>query len=95
MSLLRELARAAMKVGAWRFIRAVSQGEIVEGEKWVLGKRRKTVEDARRQGVDVGDVEEGEPGLDETLARCWLVVHAVAVGWGQRDLVEELNALFT
>ena len=36
-----------------------------------------------------------ETGLNETLARCWLIVYAVATGWGQRDLLEELRNLFS
>lgn len=38
------------------------------------------------------DIEEN--GIDETLARCWLIVHSVAAGWGQRDLLEDLEDMF-
>ncbi|WVQ94460.1 hypothetical protein IAU59_001539 [Kwoniella sp. CBS 9459] len=36
-----------------------------------------------------------QENVDDTLAKCWLIVHSVATGWGQRDLLEELETLFT
>lgn len=96
VSTLRDLARAAMKVGAWRWIRAVTDGEITEDSPWVFGHRWKVDRDARPSGSGVGELDgDEEMGVDETLGRCWMVVHAVAVGWGQRDLVDELHKLFT
>jgi hypothetical protein len=29
------------------------------------------------------------------LSRCWICVYAVAEGWGQRDLLDDLERLFT
>lgn len=85
-----------MKVGAWRFIRAVTEGEISEDDQWVLGKRWMIARNARPSNSGIGELDgDRETGVDETLARCWMVVHAVASGWGQRDLVTELDNLFT
>ncbi len=85
-----------MKVGAWRWIRAVTEGEISAEDGWTLGGRWKAARDPRPFGSGVEELEgDVETGVDETLARCWMVVHAVAVGWGQRDLVDELTTLFT
>ena len=85
-----------MKVGAWRWLRAVQEGEITEGDIWTFGERWKSARNARTDGSVTGDlVQDDETGVDEMLARCWIVVHAVAAGWGQRDLVEELHTLFT
>ena len=33
--------------------------------------------------------------VDETLARCWMIVYAIAAGWGQKDLVEDIVQMFT
>jgi len=55
---------------------------------WVLGARWKA---ARHAGIEVA---QSETGVDETLARCWMIVWAVAAGWGQWDLVDELSTLF-
>ena len=96
ISTLRELARAAMKVGGWRWIRAVTNGEISEDDDWVFGGRWKIARDGRPSSGGPRELAgDDETGVDETLARCWMVVHAVAVGWGQRDLVAELYDLFT
>ncbi|WVQ78686.1 hypothetical protein IAT38_000773 [Cryptococcus sp. DSM 104549] len=88
ISTLRELARSAMKVAGWRWVRGVVSRDVTED--WVLGGK----------GWDklVRDKEEQEGGpeeaVDETLARCWVIVHAVAAGWGQRDLLDDLENLF-
>jgi hypothetical protein len=178
VSVLRELARAAMRAGGWRWIVAVQSGEVVsvqgdgEGDRdrdregggaavggaqkretgWALGKQwsdelktriqrdrgfsagstlngisvgasssaaapgqatRTTFANTRadvlsdiggRRRVfgprsvpvpgEAGEVDIEENGIDETLARCWLIVHSVAAGWGQRDLLEDLEDMF-
>jgi hypothetical protein len=85
-----------MKVGAWQWIRAVTLGEITQDDGWTFGERWKAARNARPSASGIGELaEDDETGVDETLARCWIVVHAVAAGWGQRDLVQELHTFFT
>lgn len=94
---LRELGRTAMKVGGWRWVRGVGDGE-VGGEGWVMGEGRGGGRGQRAGAGDAGDrgnVRDTGDGLDETLARCWIVVYAIAGGWGQWDLIEELRTLFS
>jgi hypothetical protein len=122
VSVLRELARVVMRVGAWRWVEAVMAGEVglpaggeggSEGRDatpWVLGARWKYARDSREAaGVTQEEMaipyslqkgpnareEYDETGVDETLARCWLVVHAISAGWGQRDLVMDLEEMFS
>ncbi|WVQ73685.1 hypothetical protein IAR50_003265 [Cryptococcus sp. DSM 104548] len=85
-STLRDLARSAMRVAGWRWVRAVVARDV--GESWKLG--------AGGWGLltEVGEKDE-EESVDEMLARCWTVVHAVAAGWAQRDLLDDLETLFT
>jgi hypothetical protein len=33
--------------------------------------------------------------VDETLARCWMIVYAIAAGWAQWDLVADLENMFS
>jgi hypothetical protein len=68
-----------MRVGAWRWVQAVTNGEVSEGDGWVLG---------RLKGGK-------ESGVDEVLGRCWVVIYSIAEGWGQRDLIDDLERLFT
>jgi hypothetical protein len=119
ISHLRELARAAMRVGAWRWIKAVTDGEIADaeadtatsastsegaqsrhlvldsrtGKEWSLGAHRKATQHATHASSPGLLVD--NTNLDETLARCWTIVWAVAAGWAQWDLVDELHGLFT
>lgn len=81
---LRQFARDIMRVGGWRYIKAVQDGEVQTG--WELGR-------AWRNGL-AGSAGADESSVDETLARCWMTVHAIAVGWGQHDLLEALDNLF-
>ena len=37
---------------------------------------------------------QGEAGLEETLGRCWILIHAVVAGWAQRDLLDDLEHMF-
>lgn len=73
---------------------------------WVLGARWKYGRDSREANGEIGRDGKGEigpnereeydeTGVDETLARCWLVVHAVSAGWGQKDLVMDLENMFS
>ena len=62
---------------------------------WSLGGRWKVVRDALPTGSAIDTNPLDEARVDETLARCWMVVYAIAAGWGQRDLVDELHTLFT
>jgi hypothetical protein len=82
MSSIRDLARCAMKVAAWRWIQAVTDREVDASEK------------ASWEYRGEGERDKGENGLEETLGRCWVVVHAVVSGWGQRDLLEDLDNMF-
>lgn len=83
MSSLRELARTAMKVAAWRWIRAVTDKEVSAepGAEW-------------KYGQTPSSEAQGEAGLEATLGRCWIVVHAVVAGWAQRDLLDDLECMF-
>ena len=103
VSALRDLARAVMRVAGWRWITAVTGGEVTErsggdgegGESgWSLGERWKVARDALPTGSRIDADPLDEARVDETLARCWMVVYAIAAGWGQRDLVDELHTLF-
>lgn len=171
VSVLRELARAAMRAGGWRWIVAVQSGEVVsvqgdgDGDRdrdrnregpgggaavgggaqrgetgWALGKQWSNELRTRirlDRGVSAGSTQNSisirpsssgadvlsdlggrapgfgsvpipvpapasvpgendieENSIDETLARCWLIVHSVAAGWGQRDLLEDLEDMF-
>ncbi|WVW79777.1 hypothetical protein I302_101747 [Kwoniella bestiolae CBS 10118] len=91
ISTLRDLARASMKVAGHRYILGVVGKQI--GEGWKLGDelKAKHVEDGD-QGLSSGKEDNS---VDQILARCWLIVHAVASGWGQKDLLYELDNLFT
>ncbi|KAK8861349.1 hypothetical protein IAR55_002168 [Kwoniella newhampshirensis] len=134
ISTLRELARAAMHVAGWRWIRGVVLKDV--GDGWRLGgrgwlktnKRRRNMtpipipipipnDDVERIMLDVEqeltteqDVKESravpsklesdlsledEDTVDETLARCWIIVNSVAIGWGQKDLLDEMEKLFS
>lgn len=109
ISTLRELARVAMRVGAWRWIKGVTDGEVVEGDPagdgdgkgeggWYFGRRWKGKSDSTSTGKGTGNGTGAEvkveTGVDETLARCWIVVYAVAGGWAQRDLLDDLENMF-
>lgn len=111
ISPLRELAKALMRVGGWRFIAAVTKGEIPlsthdeDGDSgstaWQMGHKwkmaREKASEQRMRGLEAPDpaFDQDETGLDETLARCWLIIHAVAGGWGQTDLLDDLEELYT
>jgi len=86
---LREFARVVMRVGGWRWIKAVQDGEIEQS--WEIG----TTTSPSAENV-VGDVSGagGEQSADATLSRCWLTVSAIAAGWAQHDLTEALETLF-
>jgi hypothetical protein len=71
-----------MKVAAWRWIQAVTDKEVDVNEKASWNYKAE------------GERDKAENGLEETLGRCWMVVHAVAAGWGQRDLLEDLENMF-
>lgn len=86
------------------------EGEKEGRGTWMLGARWKYARDVReangiaeeemsRSAIDqippVKREEYDETGVDETLARCWLIVHAVSAGWGQKDLVMDLEEMFT
>lgn len=93
-SALRELARTAMKVGGWRWVKAVGEGEV--GAGWTLGVDPGN--GVREGGDGKASVQKpgaGNDGTEQTLARCWIIVYAVAGGWGQWDLVDELRTLFS
>jgi hypothetical protein len=102
-----------MRAGGWRWIVAVTEGEVAptdstaDGQEngisdgsgnggWVLGQRWKDARDVPPGSSDMpaGGAGYDETGVDETLARCWLVVHSVAAGWGQRDLLDDLENMF-
>jgi len=87
---LREFARVIMRVGGWRWIKAVQDGEIEQS--WEIGTTSST------SAVDVlggvGNAGGAENSVDATLARCWLTVSAIAAGWAQHDLLEALETLF-
>ncbi|WVF66849.1 hypothetical protein IAT40_001591 [Kwoniella sp. CBS 6097] len=128
ISILRDLARASMKVAGYRWVTAVVARDVSEG--WVLGGNWKAARDSPGPAgdkssligpqipvsVSVEDTQAGAGGsdgatsrgtqeavekkqrqesVDDTLAKCWLIVHSIATGWGQRDLLEELETLFT
>ncbi|AFR99054.2 hypothetical protein C343_07039 [Cryptococcus neoformans C23] len=87
ISTLRDLARAAMRVAGWRWIRGVVVRDVNEG--WKLGGQgwRLVTASTENEGGE-------EENVDEMLARCWVVVHAVVAGWAQRDLLDDLENLF-
>lgn len=85
-----------------------AEGE--ESVPWVLGARWKYGRDSRevtgiaekemaipaKEQIPSREREEyDETGVDETLGRCWLIVHAIAAGWGQKDLVMDLEEMFS
>lgn len=87
ISTLRDLARAAMRVAGWRWIRGVVTRDVSEG--WKLGGQGWRLVTASAEN------ERGEEeSVDEMLARCWVVVHAIVAGWAQRDLLDDLENLF-
>jgi hypothetical protein len=85
---LRQFARDIMRVGGWRYIKAVQDGEVQTG--WELGRAWRDTDGSDPASTQRAD----ESSVDETLARCWMTVHAIAVGWGQHDLLEALDNLF-
>lgn len=92
---LREFARVIIRVGGWRYLRALQDGEI--DTNWVLGQtwspsHRQSQSDTIHGGV--GAMVVGEQGVDEALARCWMAVMAIVAGWAQHDLLESLENLF-
>ena len=123
-SALRDLARVIMRVGAWRWVKAVTTGEVglpavadSEGDAsgateqpvpWVFGARWKYHRDivpsqerkieaalpGRSQVPPRGRSSFEEADVDETLARCWMLVYAIAAGWAQWDLVADLENMF-
>ena len=109
-SSIRELARAAMKVAAWRWIRAVTDKEVKTDHVGGIpsdsegGGRDPEGGAGDREGDggggvgwkfgDTKNLGQGEAGLEETLGRCWVLVHAVVAGWAQRDLLEDLEHMF-
>lgn len=131
-STLRELARVVMRVGAWRWVKAVMAGEvglpvshdplaaaddlamsgtssIDQPAPWVFGARWKYHRDivppqerkieaalpGREQVPPRGRESFEEANVDETLARCWMLVYAIAAGWAQWDLVADLENMFS
>lgn len=124
-SSLRELARVVMRVGAWRWVKAVMASEVglpasvtdtdpaaaqgTSGPPWVLGARWKYHRDIvppqerkihaalppAQQTPPRGRESFEEHSVDETLARCWLIVYAIAAGWAQWDLVADLENMFS
>ena len=84
---LRQFARDIMRVGGWRYIKAVQNGEVQTG--WELGRAWR-----HTSASSSASLAPDESSVDETLARCWMTVHAIAVGWGQHDLLESLDNLF-
>ena len=98
MSSIMELARAGMKVAAWRWIRAVTDKEVTQDH---VGGVTNT--DSNQEGGipelgwkfgDTKHLEQGDAGLEETLGRCWVLIHAVVAGWAQRDLLDDLEHMF-
>lgn len=99
-----------MRVGGWRWIRGVQCGEIDKtwfmGKRWTsptstrMGVEEDEVElgdegkEEERSRDEREEREERETSVDETLGRCWMIVHAIAAGWGQHDLVMDLENLF-
>ena len=108
LSTLRELARLVMRIAAWRWIHGVNTGEVEEGH--VIGEKRKSGKGAHAQtgssskqwlfdgscasGPGALDQDEDETSVDSVLSRCWLIVYAVAHGWGQKDLLDDLKEMF-
>lgn len=77
---------------------------------WVMGARWKYARDSReatgvaekemarpaKEQITPNEREEyDETSVDETLGRCWLIVHAISAGWGQKDLVMDLEEMFS
>ena len=98
ISVIRELARVAMKVAAWRWVVAVQSGQVTslaiaeepaEGG-WALGQCWHQADELQVDGGGNSDSR-----LDDVLGRCWLIVAAVSAGWAQRDLLQEMNTLFS
>jgi len=101
LSTLRELARVVMRIAAWRWIHGVNTGEVEDAH--VLGQERKAVRDqtpvdsSSKQWLFDGSSQEpheDESSVDAVLSRCWLIVYAIAHGWGQKDLLEDLRGIF-
>ncbi|WWC60009.1 uncharacterized protein I303_102572 [Kwoniella dejecticola CBS 10117] len=98
ISTLRELARAVMKVAGHRWITGVVGKDI--GENWVLGSDWKDQNEPQKQPDSTMQVNTNDEStnndnrVDEVLARSWMIVHAIAAGWGQKDLLMELESLF-
>lgn len=94
-SSLRELARAVMKVAAWRWIRAVTDKEVdPEKQTWAYRPRPDGGQPTQPGAGEASEKEQEEAGLEATLGRCWIIVHAVVAGWHQRDLLDDLESMF-
>ncbi|WRT65473.1 uncharacterized protein IL334_002416 [Kwoniella shivajii] len=113
ISILRELARAAMRVAGHRWIMGVVAKDI--SENWILGDQWKNDIETNTnttneveievdqigpkiplaEGKDKSKKDIGDNGVDQILARSWMIVHAVSAGWVQKDLLIELETLFT
>lgn len=59
--------------------------------QWALGARWKNVRDAEPRSESPKRPPDDD-SVDAVLARTWILISAVVSGWGQWDLVDEVNA---
>lgn len=63
----------------------------VKEPQWVLGACWKNARDEAPRSESPKRPPD-EEGVDAVLARAWILISAVIAGWGQWDLVDEVNA---
>lgn len=68
-----------------------SEAGAKETPQWVLGARWKNDRDAAPRSEAPKRPPDDE-SVDAVLARAWVLISAVVAGWGQWDLVDEVNA---
>ena len=71
----------------------------LNGANGVGDPSRSTCAAGEAGGIDgdttgVQTIDEEDAAVDPTLARCWMIVYAVAAGWGQTDLIEDIVKMF-
>ena len=97
-----------MRFGGWAWIQGVMSGEIAVGwgMSWDVSGQAEAGQSGQSglSSQDIGpdqpahEGQEQEQGAGETvqdtLATSWIIVHAISAGWGQHDLIDDLETLF-
>lgn len=91
-----ELDPIAYKEGFYGVQTVASNGPGEEENKegtpqWALGARWKNDRDAAPRSESPKRPPDDE-SVDAVLARTWILIFAVVSGWGQWDLIDEVNA---